>query len=267
LFIPEEALKNYNLLLKFLKGDSQVPDGMRWHFSIQSKLAAIEILRTDVLRQIPKCLTEEKCIREKVYGDGIEARISAIKYEVFLNSIYALCENLSYIAWCLLEKRVRRHFNEQRKLAKADKLLDLGYSKLLSASSWYDEIHLMRSESTHYLSGFITYTNESQVGYYNEPKSEKVTPVSKIQIDNIEEHVNHLFADLLLFLAAFGNYFITIIRSEFRVSQVCLYYKGLLGAKMISLKEFLNNEPGECQTQAFDCPQKNSCKARKNDDE
>jgi hypothetical protein len=267
LFIPEEALKNYNLLLKFLKGDSQVPDGMRWHFSIQSKLAAIEILRTDVLRQIPKCLTEEKCIREKGYGDGIEARILAIKYEVFLNSIYALCENLSYIAWCLLDKKVPRHFNDQKKLAKADKLLDPNYGKLLSSSSWYDEIHLMRSESTHYLSGFITYANGTQVGYYNVPKSKRGTHVSKIQIDNIEEHVNHLFADLLLFLAACGNYFITIIRSEFRVSQVCLYYKGLLGAKMISLKEFLNNEPGECQTQAFDCPQKNSCKARKNDDE
>jgi hypothetical protein len=260
---PKEALKNYNLLLSFLKGDSRVPDGMRWYFSIQSKLAAIEILRTDVLRQIPKCLAEEKGIREKGYGDGIEARILAIKYEVFLNSIYALCENLGYVAWCLLDKRVPRHFNDQKKLAKVDKLLDPSYGKLLSASSWYDEIHLMRSESTHYLSGFITYTNETQVGYYNLPKSEKGTPVSKIQIENIEEHVNHLFADLLIFLVAFGNYFITIIKSEFRVSQVCLYYNGLIGAKMISLREFLNDEPGECQTPAFDCPQKNSCKARK----
>ncbi len=260
---PKEALKNFNLLLSFLKGDRRISDGMRWYFSIESKLTSIEILRTDVLGQIPKCLAEEKCIREKGYGDGIEARILAIKYEVFLNSVYSLCENLGYVAWCLLEKRVPRHFNGQKKSAKAGRLLDSYYGKLLATSSWYDEVHLMRSESTHYLSGFATYTNETQVGYFNVPRSEKEMSVPKIQVENIEEHVNQIFANLVLFLASFGDYFVTLLNPEIRVTQVCLYYNGLIGAKVISLRELLNNEPGECQTQTFDCPLKNACKARK----
>lgn len=258
----KEALKNYHLLMSFMKGDPRIFDGIRWDFSLNSKMGAIEILLKDVLAQIPKALEEEKMIREKGFGDGIEAHTLAIKYEVFLNSIYSFCENLGYIAWCLLKKKIPRHFNEQKKSAQAGKMYDANYSELVK-SSWYGEIHLMRSESTHYLSGFVSYSDGTKLGYFNKPKSERGKPPAEIKVDNIEEHVKILFESLIQFLIAFGDHFITLLNSTSRVYQVCLFNSGRIGVRLISLKEYLNGESGECQTKAFDCPEKNVCKARK----
>jgi len=52
-------------------------------------------------------------------------------------------------------------------------------------------------------------------------------------------------------------------RAHTRVVLPCLFVSGLLGAKRISLREYLNNESGICHTINFDCPKKDSCEARK----
>lgn len=256
-------MKNLDIMLAYLKGDERVPDGMRWYFSIENKMTAMDILRNDVLCQIPKCLEEQKKTEEVGYSSGIEALILGIKYEVFLNSIYALCENLGYVAYFLLGRKLPRHFNEQKKKLLKMEEQEPTYSKILAKTNWYDEVHSMRTESTHYLSGFITITSPTEIGYFNLPKSQRGNPPREIHIKNVEEHVNQIFSDVLSFLSSFGDYFITLINHENRVAQVCLFLNGRVGAKLISLREFLNNEPGICQTTAFECPEKNSCGARK----
>lgn len=215
----KEDLRNFDILLAFLKGDPRVPDGIRWYFSISNKLTAIEILRKDVLEQIPKCLAEQRSIEEKGYGQGTEALILGIKYEVFLNSIYALCENLGYVAHCLLNRKLPEHFHKQKKKLLKTEGLEPTYSKILAKTTWYDEIHTMRTQSTHYLSGLITFSSVTAVGYFNMPKVEGGTPPSEIHIQNVEEHVNQIFADVLSFLSSFGNYFIGLINQENRVAR------------------------------------------------
>jgi len=105
---------NLELFLKFLKGDRRVPDAFRWSVSIRNKITVMQILNEEVFAQLPKCFDEIKEIKEKGLGSGIECTKLAIKYEVFLNSIYALCENLSRIVHYLYKSRLPEGFRKQK---------------------------------------------------------------------------------------------------------------------------------------------------------
>lgn len=108
-------LRNFKLLLFFMKGDSRIPDAFHWGFSVQAKVNAVGILHEEVLSQIPKCCNELEVAEKAGMGEAIQCLILAIKYEVFLNSIYALCENLSYLVHYLCRKKVPLRFKDQKK--------------------------------------------------------------------------------------------------------------------------------------------------------
>jgi hypothetical protein len=254
-------LQKFELFLGFLKGDARVPDAFRWSLSIGTKKSAMRILYEEVSIQIPKCFDELKEIREKGFGSGIECLKLALKYEVFLNSVYALCENLSSVVHYLYpSKTLPQKFRKQKIRFLKDPSLDSGYSKILMGTSWYDEVSAIRSEATHYLSGFIVISSPTELGYFNVPKSEK----KDVSINDVEEHIKRIYGDVLAFLSLFGKHFVTIINQDSPIALPCLRTRdGLLGVKSISLREYLNNEPGICQTIALDCPEKDSCEARK----
>ena len=257
-------LQKLELLLKFLKGDPRVPDAFRWSLSIGSKISAMKILHEEVLAQLPKCFDELREIKQKGFGSGIECLILAIKYEVFLNSIYALCENLSRVVRYLYSsKNLPEGFRKQKSKFLKDLSLDPDYSKILMGTSWYDEVRAMRTEATHYLSGFITISSPTELGYFNVPKSERRGTPKDISINDIEKQIRSIYIDVLTFLSSFGNHFVAVINQDTRVALPCLAVSGLLGARIISLREYLNNESGICQTINFDCPKKDSCEARK----
>ena len=256
--------KKFELFLIFMKGDTRVPDAFRWSLSIKSKVSAMEILYKEVLAQLPKCSDELKEIEKKGFGSAIECPILAIKYEVFLNSIYALCENLSRVVRYLYHsKKLPESFRQQKSRFLKDLSLDSVYSNMLMATSWYDEVRAIRTEATHYLSGFITIPSPTELGYFNVPKSERRDTPKGILINDVEKHIKRIYNDVFTFLSLFGNHFITVINQDTRVVLPCLVISGLLGAKRISLREYLNNESGMCHTINFDCPKKDSCEARR----
>lgn len=260
----EPNLQKFELFLRFLKGDARVPDAFRWSFSISNRISAMKILYIEILAQLPKCSDELKEIKQKGFGSGIECSKLAIKYECFLNSIYALCENISMVVrYLYYSKNLPEGFRKQKIIFLEDLSLDSVYSKMLMATSWYDEIRAIRTESTHYLSGFITIPSPTELGYFNVPKSERKGTPKGISINDVEKHIKRLYNDVFTFLSLFGNHFITVINQDTRVVLPCLIISGLLGAKRISLKEYLNNESGMCHTINFDCPKKDSCEARK----
>jgi hypothetical protein len=258
-------LKKFELLLAFMKGDSRVLDAYRWSLSIKTKGIAIEILYREVLTQIKKCFEELEDINKKGYGSYINFLILAIKYEVFLNSIYALCENLSRIVYYLYPtKNLSPRFREQKEKFLEDFSIDSDYSKILSGSNWYDEVHGMRSEATHFLSGLISFSSPIELGYFNIPKSTRKEALKKISIDDISKHATQIYNDVLQFLSLYGNHFIAIINQDSRVAMTCLRTSSeLLGVRYISLREYLNGESGICHTKKLDCPKKDSCEARK----
>jgi hypothetical protein len=260
----ESNLQNLELFLKFLKGDARVPDAFNWSLSISSKISAMKILYEEVLAQLLKCFDELKEIKQKGFGSGIECTKLAIKYEVFLNSIYALCENLSRVVRYLYKsKNLPESFREQKSRFLKDLNIDSVYSEILRKTNWYKEVQAIRAEATHYLSGFITVSSPTELGYTNIPKSKRNGTPKDISIKDVEKHIKGIYNDVLKFLSSFGNHFITVIDQNVSVVLVCLVVSGLIGAKRISLKEYLNGESGVCHTMKFDCPKKDSCEARK----
>jgi hypothetical protein len=259
-----EKLSNFKLFMKFMQGDKKIPEAVYWSKSINNKIRAMEILRMEVLEQIPKCRAELEELERERYTTGTELAKLAIKYEVFLNSIYSLCENLSQIMAFLDKTGLSPHFHKQKSKFLKNSAIDTEYSRLVKSAQWYDEVHTMRSEATHFMSGFIVNPTPESFGYMNTPISERAGAPEKISIDNVEEHVNSLFAEVLSFLSSFGNISLRLLDQNCKVPQICYFIPkdGLICVKIISLKEQMAGESGICQTTEVNCPEKDTCLAR-----
>jgi len=261
----DPKLPKIRLFILFMWGDNRIPDGFNWSLSIDSKIKAVDVLFNEVLSQIPKCFEELEEIRKRGFGGGVECLKLAIKYEVFLNSIYSLCENLSRIvAYLYRERNLPQSFNAQRNrfLKKPD--IDPDFTKILANITWWDEVHSIRSESVHYLSGFITISSATELGYFNRPQSRRNGAPTSILIDNIEKHIRQLYNNVKEFLLEFGEHFIKNINQDAYIALPCLRTSsGLIGIKGISLKGYLNNDAGICLTPDFDCPLKETCGAHR----
>jgi hypothetical protein len=260
-----DRFHNFNLFIKFMKGEKKIPDAFYWAISINNKIMAMEILKDEVIAQIPKCRTELEELEINRYSNGIELTKLALKYEVFLNSIYSLCENLGQIMAYLQKQGLSNHFHRQKSKFLKDSAIDNEYSRLVKSTDWYDEVHAMRSETTHYMSGFIVNPTPTTFGYMNTPRSGRADAPKKISIDNVEQHVNCLFNEVIAFLSSFGSIAIKALDANLQSSQICylLPEKGLLCARIISLREYLAGESGICQTTDVSCPEMDSCIARK----
>lgn len=259
----DPTLPKIKLFLLFMKGDSRIPDAFNWSLSIDAKIKAMNVLFKEVLEQIPRCFEEMDEMNKKGYGQGLELNKLALKYENFLNSIYSLCENLSrVIAYLYRDKNLPQGFFDQKhKFLRQD--FDSDYTNILKNTNWCDEVHAIRTEATHYLSGLITISKATELGYLNKPKSRRKGVPGNISIDDIKTHVNQIYDDVFAFLFAFGDHFIKIINQNSGVTLPCLRTSsGLIGTKIITLSEYLNNEPGICGGFGFDCPIKSSCRAR-----
>ena len=162
----------------------------------------MEILRKETLEQIPRCKEEQRILEAQGYSEGLESAKLAIKYEVFLNSIYCLCENISQVTRYLFRPNANLPigFNKQKVFFLKHSIIDAAYSATLKETFWYDEVHGMRTEATHYLSGFVVNPSVTGFGYFNIPKSEKADASQKIEVDDIEGHVNQLFANVIAFV-------------------------------------------------------------------
>ncbi len=218
----DPSLPKINLVLLFMKGDSRIPGAFNWSLSIDAKIKAMDISFKEVLEQIPCCFEELNEMNKKGYGEGLELKKLALKYETFLNSIYSLCENLSRIvAYLYRDKNLPEGFFEQKhKFLKQD--FDQDYTNILKNTNWYDEAHSIRSEATHYLSGLITISSATELGYLNKPKSKRKGVPNNISIDDIKTHVRYIYDNVFVFLFAFGDHFIKIINQDSGIALLCL---------------------------------------------
>ena len=259
----DPTLPKIDLLLLFMKGDPRIPDAFGWSVSIRTKMSIASILFNDVLEQIPKGIKEFEEVNRSGYIEGIELLKLAMKYENYLNSIYSLCENISRIVHFLYgERNLPDSFFDQKSRFLKEPDINPDYTEILEKTNWYDEVHSIRREATHFLSGFVGISDDTKLGYFNKPKSKRKGTPERISIDDIEEHLRGIHNGLSRFLYAFGDAFIKIINQDSRVSIPCIYSRGLIGTYHISLREYLNNGLGICGAPKFDCPVKDSCKRR-----
>jgi hypothetical protein len=128
----DPTLPKIKLFILFMKGDNRIPDAFSWAFSIDSKIRAMDVLFKEVLNQIPQCHIELEEIKKKGFGSEIECLKLALKYEVFLNSIYSLCENISrVVAYLYHEKNLPQGFYKQ-KTKLFEQNIDPYYTNILS---------------------------------------------------------------------------------------------------------------------------------------
>jgi hypothetical protein len=127
----------------------------------------------------------------------------------------------------------------------------------------------MRSESTHYLNGFVYHPPTGLGILYKNMEHLDNTEKSdtKIDIENIFEYTDSLLAKLDGFLEEYGKYHLEhFIDEKHTIFHPCLIPnpdgKGFLaGGRVITLHEYKNKLPGNCVARNVPCPNKDICPA------
>jgi hypothetical protein len=120
----------------------------------------------------------------------------------------------------------------------------------------------MRTEATHYLSGFIFISDDGEPGYLNiKPYSKRGKPLEKIEIEKIEKHVKETNNMLYSFVHEISMHFIEIrCNKEKPVGEICIC-GGLTGVRTMTLKDYFLRNPPRCEALEFNCPVEEKCTA------
>ena len=241
-----------------------------WPMSMREKINSISVLSEEVKSQYEKALQEKKEIEKKGHGNSSESTLLLIRFETMLNAVYSLCDNLAFIGY-KLHPSIKRSFNEQWKKIRKSKAYHPEYSEyleIIGSADWYEILHNMRSESIHYLNGFVFHSPTGLGILYQNMEHLDNTEESdkKIEIENILEYTNSLLVNINGFLEEYGKYHLEhFIDEKYETFHPCLIQtpenKGFLtGGRKITLSEYLKKQPGKC-IKNFECPNKGYCPA------
>ncbi len=240
-----------------------------WKSSLRIKVNAVSHLSEEVKRQYEKALVARKEFDEKGFGRETEFILLLIKFETLLNSIYSLCDNLAFIGH-KIHPKIKRSFNDQRNRIESYRRLYPEYAEyldLIESADWYEKLHIMRTESTHYLPGFVFYSKDGLgILYQNMEHSEE-----RIEIENIRDYVVSLVDNLSKFLERYGNYLIEkFLKEDHKIFSPCWIPHAnsnafLSGGRVITYSEYKNKRPGKCVSRDLPCPNKKTCPAYQHD--
>lgn len=239
--------------------------------SIRDKINAIYVLSEEVKSQYEKALQAKKEMEKNGHGSTSESTLLLIRFETMLNAVYSLCDNLAFIGY-KLHPGLKRSFNEQWKKIRKSKDYHPEYSEYLDIihhAEWYEILHDMRSESTHYLNGFVYHSHSGLGILYNnmEHLDNSEEPDKKIEIENIFEYTNLILTNIDGFLEQYGKYHLThFIDEKHTIFRPCLIPnpegKGFLaGGRVITYQEYKMKLPGNCVARNVPCPNKERCPA------
>ncbi len=247
------------------KEDTKTSHIQKWAGSLLDKFNAVSILRNEVLYQIPRWKCEIEQVKESGFGSGIQRVILLVKYETFLNSIYSLCENISFLVKELyLKANLSPKFHTQ-KMNQLEKIKEFDdyYSTMLSATDWYDEVHSIRSEATHFLSGFIFISDSGSPGYFNDAHYNKRKGHSEsiTDIEDIEKHVVEIYNKVYSFVMGISKHFMELRCNKNKpIGELCLF-GGRSGVRTMTLNDYLLKNPLRCEALDFVCPVEKLCNA------
>lgn len=271
MFIPEN--NNYNefeLFIAFLvTSEPQILNVDNFAQSIRNKAVAVKLAYNEVLlKQIPNWIKENEAAKHYGFTIGAQGVLLAIKYEVYLNSIYSLCENLSFLVKKFYPNQtLKDHFNSQKnQFLNNKKEVDEVYSKILEKTAWYEEVHSIRSEATHYLTGLINPSDSNEPCYsYKETYNRRNAAPEEINIKNVETHMIDLQRNLEEFLNYFSKHFReTKFNKDISVKEPCLITnERKILFRSTTLDDYLNHRPRKCNELEFDCPHKENCGSKR----
>ena len=261
----DENLSNFDLFLDFFQVTGpNVIDAYQWSVALRLKVVKMHTAYEDVLRQIPIWQADNEQMQKTGFGSSKEGNILALRYETFLHSVYSLCETLSRIT-VRFYPTLSHGFREQKnELLGKKNSVDPQYAKILETVVWFDEVHAIRSEATHFLSGFITISKNGEPGYFNTPKNKREGSLQEISKESIEKHISEIYQNVATFLTQFGDHFIQKIDSNKKIVKPCLLNdEKFMGAREFTLNDVKNKKPGMCHMPLYQCPIRHSCEAFK----
>ncbi|MFA4877018.1 MAG: hypothetical protein WC586_06360 [Methanoregula sp.] len=242
-----------------------------WRNGLQTKINAVLHLSNEVKSQYYKAMKAKEEMEVKGFGSGLESELLLIKFETLLNSVYSLCDNLAFISY-RLHPGIKKMFNDQRKNVAKYRINYPEYSEyidLIESATWYEKLHTMRSESTHYLPGFVYHSKNGLGILYRDMEHSD----ERIEIENIQEYIVNLIAEINDYLERYGNYHLKrFIDEGHKIFYPCFIPnpegKGfLVGGRVITYSEYMKKLPGKCQFRDIPCPRKNICPAYSKNDE
>ena len=153
--------------------------------------------------------------------------------------------------------------NGVKKLAIGNCTRNTRLSDIIDSISWYENLHTMRTEATHYLPGFV-FHSENGLGilYRDMEHSDK-----RIEIDNIQEYMVTLHREINIFLTKYGDYHLrNFLKEDHKTFHPCPipHPNGegyLAGGRTITLKEYLQKKPGQCVGLDVPCQNRAKCPA------
>lgn len=267
---PESSFSTF---LQFYDSIAGVEFDIKYHLreSIKHRIGSIQFFEKELIDQIEKAIEEKIKIKKIGYGNLIEGTILLIRFETFLNSIYSLCDNIAYYGHCL-HKGITRGFNKQ--FNDYQKYLDRypqyeQYLNLIKSCDWYEDLHTMRTESTHYLPGFVYNPDNGKLGilYRN-----IITSKERIEIEDLSEYIQKIVQDNYKFLESFGNYMINkYVTDESETTFFCIIFNKYSNGKpvfmpalrTVTYKEYKEKKVGKCINKDVPCLNKEFCPAYK----
>ena len=259
-------------VLNFLRTKLQEidPDHVwfEYHNSINSKRWAVHLLGEEVINQIPQFMREQEKVATEGYSTIEQSTILLIKYQAFLNIVYAICENLAFLGKQFVPDLPNSYNKQisQKKFAYLKEQYPL-YARVLEKNVWYKHMHAMRSEATHFFDGLICISSSDRPGILFQKminRRDGVKPDTRIDIPDIEVHVNELVNGVDNYIKNLCDYLRTFITEDCELYEMCFLKiegeKGVrvFGPKVKSYLEFRDGAPWRCKTQ-FPCILEKSC--------
>lgn len=223
-----DSATNFRIFFNFgqnlQKSEKQVVEWGKLTDSIATKRNAVLLLGGEVINQIPNWLIEYAELEEKGHCSGVQSLILLIKYQTFLNAIYSICENYAYLASKFVPCLTRRSY--QKQLSKLSKIRQdcPEYAEILEKNSWYSQVHIMRSEATHFFDGFVYINNLKRPGIIFRDmlhRRDGVGPETAIDIPDVEAHVNELLAGVDDYSKNLCTYLFAFIEDGFERWESC----------------------------------------------
>ncbi|MFA4876566.1 MAG: hypothetical protein WC586_04065 [Methanoregula sp.] len=243
---------------------------IRWRESIRTKMRIISLLSKDIFQQYQLTVDQKEKDKLEGYGDGIAASLLLIRFENYLNAVYSLLNNLAYIGQ-ISHKGLAHQFNTQRERASNYRKKYPRYSEyldLIENCQWYDQLHAMRTDATHFLEGFVYYTDDGLGILYFDKEPKEFNNDVKLKIEDIRIYTEQNIKDLSDFLDCFGEYYLTkYCNNESSIPLACpiLVVNGksfFSGFRSVTYEEYQNKNIGRCMSKDPTCKFKDFCPAR-----
>ncbi len=267
-YLEDNEIKDFFRFIQ-LDGDNrdQYINWNRLGDSICQKRHAVELLGEEVQDPLDEWEDISKELEKYGFQAGYESVQIMVKFQTFLNSVYALFENLAFTAYLLIPGLKRSFFQQQSDM---DKLIQINkeYAGIVASADWYPDLNIMRSESTHFLDCLFFLNGERCLGikYIDFVSRRKgVDKTTEIVIEDVVWYVNCIRDAISQYMVDLFAFFLTsFIKPDFVGYEPCYmkrkesHFLFLIGMKKVSFKNYLKGKPWTCMLDN-QCPFSDCC--------